>query len=106
LLYIQKAIDLKEASLSTTEFVSPLEFYGNGIGLKPEAKVPGDWTRLFYDSADAERGYEALKNGFRAQMDLPNTQNTFLLYKAILGQLYAKVYLDTNSILIMPASRR
>jgi hypothetical protein len=106
LLYIQKAIDKGEESLSTTEFVSPLTFYGNGIALSPEAQVPGDWTRLFYDSADASRAYTALKNGFRSSIQVPDTKNTFLLYKSLLEQLYTKVYLDTTTIVISPASTR
>ncbi|WP_133997321.1 lipocalin-like domain-containing protein [Dinghuibacter silviterrae] len=106
LLYIQKAIDKKEEYLSVTEFTSPLAFYGNGMALKPLSRVPAEWTNLFYDSADASRAYEALKNGFSADMKLPSTNNAFFVYKSILEQLYVKVYLDTTSILITPASRR
>lgn len=106
LLYIGLAIDSKSESVSTTEFISPLGFYGNGVTLKPEARVPGGWTRLFYDSADAHRGYEALRNAFRANIAVPNTQNTFLLYKGILSQLYDDVHLDTSALIINAAAPR
>lgn len=106
LLYVQQAIDNKAESMSTTEFVTPLGFYGNGITLKSEAKVPAGWTRLFFDSADAHRGYEALQNAFRADIAVPSTQNVFLLYKGILSQLRDKVYLDTSAIIIKAAPSR
>ncbi|HTJ13248.1 MAG TPA: lipocalin family protein [Dinghuibacter sp.] len=106
LLYIELAIDSKAESVSTTEFISPLGFYGNGITLKPEARVPDGWTRLFYDSAGAHRGYEALRNAFRANIAVPNTQNTFLLYKGILSQLYDNVHLDTSAIIINAVAPR
>lgn len=106
LLYVRQAIDNKAESMSTTEFVTPLGFYGNGITLKSEAKVPAGWTRLFFDSADAHRGYEALQNAFRADIAVPNTQNVFLLYKGILSQLYDKAYLDTSAIIIKAAASR
>ena len=106
LQYIQNAIDLKEESLSMSEFVTPLAFYGNGIGLKPKAQIPGDWTRLFHDSADAKRGYQALHAAFQSDVAIPNTQNTFLLYKGILEQLYTKAYLDTSAIIIVAPKRK
>jgi hypothetical protein len=106
LLYVQKAIDKGEETMSTTEFVSPLAFYGNAIALRPKAEVPADWTRLFYDSADASIGYIALKNAFKSYIHVPETKNTFLLYKSILEQLYTKTYLDSTAIVITPPSTR
>lgn len=79
---------------------------GNRIRQSWPAKVPADWTRLFFDSADAHRGYEALRNAFRADIAVSNTQNVFLLYKGILSQLRDKVYLDTSAIIIRAAPSR
>lgn len=88
LLYIEKAIENKEESISIGQFASPVKFYGNGLGLKPLTDVPDEWKQTFFDSTDMEKGYGYLEKGFQARISVPDTKNRFLMYKGIFEQLY------------------
>jgi hypothetical protein len=88
LLYIEKAIENKEETISIGQFASPIKFYGNGLGLKPMTDVPDEWKQTFYDSTDMEKGYDYLQKGFQTRISVPDTKNRFLMYKGIFQQLY------------------
>jgi hypothetical protein len=88
LLYIQKAIENKEETISIAQFASPIKFYGNGLGLKPLEDVSDEWKQTFFDTGDMNKAYHFFEQGFQARISVPDSKNRFIMYKGIFEQLY------------------
>jgi hypothetical protein len=91
LLYIEKAIENNEETISIGQFASPIKFYGNGLGLRPLNDVPDEWKKTFFDEEDLNKAYGFLEKGFQIRISVPDSKNRFLMYKGIFQQLYVNL---------------
>jgi len=70
-------------------FSSPLVVASNGVVMKLYADVKKEWDENFYDSVQAQKGYELMRKCFSKKIKYMDTDNKYLRDEDIIKQLTA-----------------
>jgi len=76
-LIFEDALDKNKEQVTYNWFNTPLIIAGNGVALKFFDDVKQDWSKSFYDTTQARKGYWELNKAFRKKIKFLQTDNIF-----------------------------
>jgi len=76
-LIFKDALDKNKEQVTYNWFNTPLIIANNGVALKFFDDIKEDWSKNFYDTAEARKGYWELNKAFRNKIKYLQTDNYF-----------------------------
>lgn len=85
-LYFENALETGARSVSECNLASPFEIFNNGVSMRKFEDI-NDWKDLFFDEADAKKGYQVVKDAMETRFKLAKTNSAFELNADIFRKL-------------------
>lgn len=76
-LIFKDAVDKDRVQVSYNWFNTPLIMAVNGVALNFFDDIQPDWSKNFYDTAQARQGYQQLRKSFKKKINYLKTDNVF-----------------------------